>query len=530
MNTTSSEIESVLQILQDASQELSISELSRKSGVNRNKVSYITEIFFKKGIVQYNQSANAKKYGYLPHTACLTLIDSIPDPAVILDKNLKIIRINQAFLDQTREGEQVLIGQDLHTISNFSLGIYTDALSSFLREKPEGYRMSIQPDQLQIRYTWVRVVLPDNQPGVLLTILPVTDSYIPGNLYRKFVEKLFSKIPDMLEENPSGHIYDTITRILRDLFTDDIIVSFHIDEISRMSFLTTLSLPDSIRKPTRAEIEQVISRKILIPFDENHLHSYKLYDTVRTRGIPALMHRSPEEILKVCNPLQSFEFLFTGIAINDNLTGIIGIGKMESGIPPEIYEKILQAVSRFFYLYESNRTKSQKTEEVVQEYQDKYRNIYHLLTEKTNLDESRKAESETLKALIGIILDQMNIVCCTLNPDMTISSANASMLKLCKAEETDIFKKPRIEDFFPSLLRDIFYELLNTTEHQTEIGSHQVVVTSSGDTSWCLIRSPDPKDRSIIYIGEKDPAALIQYILMYEYRNCSRASTRRISG
>jgi PAS domain-containing protein len=203
---------------------------------------------------------------------------------------------------------------------------------------------------------------------------------------------------------------------------------------------------------------------------------------------------------------------------------------MESGIPPEIYEKILQAVSRFFYLYESNRTKSQKTEEVVQEYQDKYRNIYHLLTEKTNLDESRKAESETLKALIGIILDQMNIVCCTLNPDMTLSSANASMLKLCKAEETDIFKKPRIEDFFPSLLRDIFYELLNTTEHQTEIGSHQVVVTSSGDTSWCLIRSPDPKDRSIIYIGEKDPAALIQYILMYEYRNCSRASTRRISG
>ncbi len=532
MNTSSSEIEDILHILQDGDTELSISELSRKTGVNRNKVSLIAETLFKKGIVHCNQSSNAKKYSYLPCTTALTLIESIPDPALILDSTLHIVRINQAFLDQTREGELAFIGERLSAINHLYHGINEEAISSVLTDRYEGYRTSIHPDQSQIRYICIRVTLPDNQPGVLLYMHPDADAYNPGTLFRKFVEKLFSKIPGMVEEQQAEKIYDTITRILRDIFADDIIVSFLIDEKSRISHLNTISVPESIRKPTRSEIDLALSQKTPVSFEGPEILPYKLYDTVRIKGISPLMLRSPDDIARVFNPLQGYEFIYTGIAINDTLTGIIGIGKMNVGIPPDVYEKILLALSRFFYLYESNRTKSVIHEEVIAKYKEEYRNMYHLLTEKTEQDENRRAESEALLALIGIMSDQMSIACCTLTPERTISSANTSMLDLCSAEETDVLKKPRFEDVVPSPVREVIADLINSSEHQTEIGSYQVAVKTSDQTqsSWCLIRSQKEGGLPCICIGEKAPSPLIQFILMYEYRNCQNASSRRAKG
>jgi len=528
MNTSSSELEDILQILQDVSNELSISELSRKSGVNRNKVAWITENLLRKGVVQCNQSSNAKKYSYLPCTTALTLIESIPDPTLIIDDTLQIVRMNQAFLDLTKEGEPEYIGQCLAAISHLFKGLDAAVITAALSEKPDGYRTSIHPDQSKIRYDCVRVTLPDNHPGVLLSMQPV-DAYNPAALYRKFVDRFFSKIQNISDDQQSEKVYDTITRMLRDVFTDDVVLSFLIDEHSRTSSLSTLLVPESIRKPTRSEIDLAVSQKTPVSFDEADILPYKLYDTVRIKGIPPMMLRSTDDTIRIFTPLQSYEFLYVGIAINEALTGIIGIGKMESGVPPDAYERILLAISRFFYLYEANRGRSEIHDGVVRKYKEEYRNIYNLLTEKTEQDEDRRTESETLRSLLGIIGDQMSVACCTLTPEGTLTAANSTMLDLCSAEENDILKNPRFEDIAPSYLYDVIADLISSTEYQTEIGSYQVLVKTSEKTqsSWCLIRSPKEDGLPYICLGEKKPARLIQFILMHEYRSCLNASSKR---
>jgi len=466
-------------------------------------------------------------FSVLPYTAACTLLEAIPDPAFILTETLQVARVNQAFLEHSQR-DTPLIGQYLNTILHISSAIPEETLVSLLKEKTEGYQISIQHDQSQTRYTLVRVTLPLNQPAVLIRIHPVTDAYTPANLYQKCIDKLFGKIPELIGETSQDRLYEIITRTLRDLFDDDIILSFVIDEKSGVFCLKTLSMPDCVKKPTRTEIETLITRTFPIPVSEHHLLPYKIYETTRTRGMPALTSRPPDEITHSTIPLQKYDFLCTGLVINDTLTGIIGIGKMDSGIHPRTYEKILQAVSKFYILCESKRVQSDTHTSEVQQYRDTYRTIYNLLTEKSNAEENRRAESEMLQGLMGITLDHMKVVCCTLTRGGAIIKANGSMRELCSVQEKDILSKPQFTDITPPPVRDVLLDLMNSTDFQGEIGSYQVVVNISADTqrTWCLIRPSIPDDERIcVCIGEKKPAFLIHYILMYDYWNCAGSSS-----
>lgn len=77
---------------------LSRSELSRKSGINRNKVSLIAESLAQEDIAQCIQQSTSRIYTPVQQTLVQVLLDTISDPAIFLDASLKVVSVNPAYL------------------------------------------------------------------------------------------------------------------------------------------------------------------------------------------------------------------------------------------------------------------------------------------------------------------------------------------------------------------------------------------------------------------------------------------------
>ena len=202
MESYQKEIEIIRQILKDNPKGMTVTDISRKININRNSVAKYLDIMRISGLVEMITFGPAKVFFPSRRVPMSSMLNYTSDYITILDKDLKIVLINDTFLDfmNTKRGE--IIGQ---TIDDAIISIFQDNadISLGINEALEGKDFignivfQMKGEEL---YFEIRIVPPafeDGTHGVALIINNITDHKIAEKALRdneKNLRTLIGKI------------------------------------------------------------------------------------------------------------------------------------------------------------------------------------------------------------------------------------------------------------------------------------------------------------------------------------------------
>ena len=105
--------EQIIEVLSHERRSISISEISRKSGLNRSAVARNLDVLEILGKVRNIQKGTAKKYFLVKSLPVSGLIDISSDLIVIINSNLEIQYLNNAALHYFSLSPSQIIGEKL---------------------------------------------------------------------------------------------------------------------------------------------------------------------------------------------------------------------------------------------------------------------------------------------------------------------------------------------------------------------------------------------------------------------------------
>ena len=99
MDTYQQEMTQIKQILKDNPKGMTVTDISRKIKINRNSVAKYLDIMRISGQVEMITFGPAKVFFPSRRVPIRKMIDYTSDYILVMDKNLKITRINNSFLE-----------------------------------------------------------------------------------------------------------------------------------------------------------------------------------------------------------------------------------------------------------------------------------------------------------------------------------------------------------------------------------------------------------------------------------------------
>ncbi len=99
-------------VLKDDPRGLTIGEISEKIKINRNSVSKYLEIMLVSGEVDMKSIGRAKVYYLSQRVPLSAMLNFLNDIVLVLNSDLKIVQVNQAFLEHAHLNREDIIGYD----------------------------------------------------------------------------------------------------------------------------------------------------------------------------------------------------------------------------------------------------------------------------------------------------------------------------------------------------------------------------------------------------------------------------------
>ncbi|SAI89065.1 hypothetical protein MBBA_2221 [Methanoculleus bourgensis] len=161
----------ILSLLQKEIHGLSISDISRKIGLNRNSVAKYLGVLVTLGKVERHTVGSAKVYLASSRPSLLELFDHIQDSVIIIDSDLTVRGITLACCDRFGLSKEGVVGQAATEVAcPFLEGLVTsDVFSRAIRGTEQVSEIRVDPGTgARYRAVYIPVVLFNGQCGIAI--------------------------------------------------------------------------------------------------------------------------------------------------------------------------------------------------------------------------------------------------------------------------------------------------------------------------------------------------------------------------
>ena len=179
MGKDEDEIAKIKELLKNEPRGMSIRQITDELPVNRNLVAKFLDMLLVSGQVEMRTVGMAKMY-YLSHRVPISaMMDASSDFIVVLDENLRIIRVNDNFLEFSSSSREEIIGKTIgqDTIpvlaADSSLAAARDALKG--KEITEDIVFNRQGAAFHYHTKFIPTVFENGAPGLTVILEDTTD-------------------------------------------------------------------------------------------------------------------------------------------------------------------------------------------------------------------------------------------------------------------------------------------------------------------------------------------------------------------
>ncbi|MDH7516949.1 MAG: PAS domain-containing protein [Candidatus Thermoplasmatota archaeon] len=195
MDDYQTEIAQIQQILKDNPKGMTVTDISRKIKINRNSVAKYLDIMRTSGLVEMITFGPAKVFFPSRRVPIPTMLDLTSDYILIIDKDMRIIMINDSFLDFIDMERINLIGQNIEDLFAKKFDNKIDIMSE-IREAFNGnhcskdisFKINEEPTFLKVRV--VPTTFEDGKVGVTIIMKNITDQKIAEQTLRENEKQL----------------------------------------------------------------------------------------------------------------------------------------------------------------------------------------------------------------------------------------------------------------------------------------------------------------------------------------------------
>jgi len=195
MEDYQTEILQIQQILKENPKGMTVTDISRKIKINRNSVAKYLDIMRTSGIVEMITFGPAKVFFPSRRVPIPTMLDLTSDYILIVDKDMRVIMINDSFLDFVNTDKISLIGQNIEEFfaKKFDgcldiISEIRDAINGTHSSKDINFKINEEHTFLKIRV--VPTTFEDGKFGVTIIIKNITDQKIAEQTLRENEKQL----------------------------------------------------------------------------------------------------------------------------------------------------------------------------------------------------------------------------------------------------------------------------------------------------------------------------------------------------
>ena len=500
--------EKVIQIFREYPEGLSISDLSIKCGINRNKCSQICSDYHKSDILGRIQKSPYKIY-FLKHQSVINqIIDSISGPTLVVNESFAVIGINKEYETTFKMHPDEILGRSAEEILS---PIYPDLVPAIREQIAPGMsgKTATFPDEIGVpRCKTLTIAL--NKSLFCIIILQIQAPFQDLNQIRIATaeSRFVAAVPGLMAEETWPKALEQITGLLHETIKDALIFTLLIDEPLRRC---TIHIGASLKESTKPDIP-----KTPVPLTDIEILQFKTREPVTyyTGTHESLINTPlPRPLKNLCHEKGISSISLLGICIDGNSTTVLGIGTDDSNLSM-IYANLLQSISGYLNLICTIYQNASDAQKMKAEYQKHYSEIYALITEKTLENGAHITEIQHLRSLLEGILDSMKVSLISVNRQGALITANKTASVVYSITEQAIEANIPITQVLPP---DLATSLLALISDQTNHSPDKIVSFieegKTGRTHWYLISRPGTQQATpYLFIGENHPAQLIKYL------------------
>jgi len=193
MESYQKEISLIQQILKENPKGMTVTDISRKIKINRNSVAKYLDIMRISGLVEMVTFGPAKVFFPARRIPISTVLNFTSDYVVVLDKDLKIVLINDIFLEFIKIERGEIIGR---TIDDAILPMLSEDIDiSDIREALEGKDFTkeiiaqMNGEDIYLKVRVIPTTFEDGRNGVALIIRNITERKIAEKTLRESEEQ-----------------------------------------------------------------------------------------------------------------------------------------------------------------------------------------------------------------------------------------------------------------------------------------------------------------------------------------------------
>ncbi len=195
MDDYQTEIAQIQQILKENPKGMTVTDISRKIKINRNSVAKYLDIMRTSGIAEMITFGPAKVFFPSRRVPIPTMLDLTSDYIMIVDKDMRIIMVNDSFIDFTNIDRINLIGQNIEDLfvkkfdGNLEIASeIRDAINGTHSSKDISFKIKEENTFLKIRI--VPTTFEDGKFGVTIIIKNITDQKMAEQTLRENEKQL----------------------------------------------------------------------------------------------------------------------------------------------------------------------------------------------------------------------------------------------------------------------------------------------------------------------------------------------------
>ena len=199
------ELASIKSILKESPRGMTVSDISRKMKINRNSVAKYLDVLLISGHVEMVTFGPAKVFFPSRRIPVSTMLNFTSDFIILLDRELKVVQVNEKFLNLMDIERESILGNRIDDSSKafFKIPEVLTNIKNALDGKETTIETSFQngPDELHFKIKYIPMTFDDGGPGVTLIIKDITEQ---KRTERKMTlairewETTFNSITDMI--------------------------------------------------------------------------------------------------------------------------------------------------------------------------------------------------------------------------------------------------------------------------------------------------------------------------------------------
>ncbi|MCK4415558.1 MAG: PAS domain-containing protein [Thermoplasmatales archaeon] len=205
MESYQKELASIKSILKESPRGMTVTDISRKMKINRNSVAKYMDILLISGHVEMVTFGPAKVFFPSRRIPISTMLNFTSDFMILLDKELKVVQVNEKFLSLMDIERESILG---NRINDSSKAFFKNPeVLTNIKIALDGKESTIEtsflngPDELYFKIKHIPTTFDDGEPGVILIIEDTTKQKRTERKLTQAVkewETTFNSITDMI--------------------------------------------------------------------------------------------------------------------------------------------------------------------------------------------------------------------------------------------------------------------------------------------------------------------------------------------